>query len=140
MPGGTLAVSPFYETAPVGPADQPDYLNAVARFGTALDPEPLLDALQAIEARHGRVREGARRWGERTLDLDLLLHGDARLDGSRLAPPHPGIAARAFVLAPLADLDPELVVPGAAVSGRCSGPSDARACAGWATSRGTSPR
>ena len=111
-PGTSPALSGLYETAPLGPADQPDYLNAVARLSTALGPEPLLDALQAVERRHGRAREGARRWGARTLDLDLLLHGDARLDTARLVLPHPGLAARAFVLAPLADLDPELVVPG----------------------------
>ena len=112
VPGAAVRPSAFYESAPLGPADQPDYLNAVARFDTALGPEPLLDALQGIERDHGRVRIGARRWGARTLDLDLLLHGDARRDTARLTLPHPGIAARAFVLVPLAELDPGLVVPG----------------------------
>ena len=111
-PGTAPVASGFYETVPLGPADQPDYLNAAVRLRTTLDPEPLLDALQGIEAAHGRVREGAPRWGPRTLDLDLLLHGDARLDTPRLVLPHPGLSTRAFVLAPLAELDPALVVPG----------------------------
>ena len=111
-PGAEVALSAVYETAPLGPADQPDYLNAVARLPTTLAPEPLLDALQGIERDHGRVREGAERWGARTLDLDLLLHGRARLDTARLVLPHPEMAARAFVLVPLAELDPGLVVPG----------------------------
>lgn len=113
---GTLVASGVYETAPFGPRDQPDYLNAVVRLGSALAPEALLDALQDIERRHGRVREGARRWGERTLDLDLLLLGQARVDSARLRVPHPGLAERAFVLAPLAELDPDLVVPGTGAS------------------------
>ena len=112
VPGTPVRSSALYETAPLGPADQPDYLNAAARLDTALGPEPLLDALQRIERDHGRVRIGARRWGARTLDLDLLLHGDARLDTARLVLPHPGIRTRAFVLVPLAELDPGLVVPG----------------------------
>ncbi len=110
-PADSFAASPVYETLPMGPQDQPDYLNAVVRFDTASTPETLLDALQDIEAAHGRRRIGARRWGERTLDLDLLLYGRSVIATSRLRVPHPGLASRGFVLAPLADLEPGLVLP-----------------------------
>ncbi|MHA7814967.1 MAG: 2-amino-4-hydroxy-6-hydroxymethyldihydropteridine diphosphokinase [Pseudohaliea sp.] len=95
-------LSPLYRSAPLGPRDQPDFLNAVAALDTVLAPLDLLDALQHIEAGAGRVR--GRRWGPRTLDLDLLLYGDRELQLPRLTVPHPGIAERAFVLWPLADL------------------------------------
>ncbi len=104
------AVSPFYRSRPMGPADQPDYVNAVAMLDTCLEPLALLDALQAIEQQQGRVRTGAR-WGPRTLDLDLLLYGTERIDHPRLSVPHPGMRERSFVLRPLADLAPELVLP-----------------------------
>ena len=103
------AVSPFYTSPPMGPSDQPDYVNAVVRILTPLAPLPLLDALQAIEQAQGRVR--GRRWGERTLDLDLLLYGRETLALPRLTVPHPGIATRRFVLQPLVDLDPALTLP-----------------------------
>ncbi|MDX1610440.1 MAG: 2-amino-4-hydroxy-6-hydroxymethyldihydropteridine diphosphokinase [Halofilum sp. (in: g-proteobacteria)] len=105
------ARSRLYGSRPMGPPDQPDYVNAVARLVTALAPHALLDALQAIEARAGRERGGSR-WGPRTLDLDLLLHDDTRCADARLSLPHPGIGERAFVLVPLAELDPELSIPG----------------------------
>jgi len=95
-------LSPLYRSRPLGPQDQPDFLNAVAPLDTSLDPLDLLDALQRIEAAAGRVR--GRRWGPRTLDLDLLLYGSRQLDLPRLTVPHPGIGCRAFVLWPLADL------------------------------------
>lgn len=101
--------SRFYRSAPLGPQDQPDYINAVAALETTLEAEALLDALQAIESAQGRVR--LRRWGPRTLDLDLLLYGDAVLATPRLTVPHPGLAERNFVLYPLADLAPEMVLP-----------------------------
>lgn len=104
------AVSPFYRSAPMGPADQPGYINAVAMLDTLLEPLALLDALQAIERQQGRVREGER-WGPRTLDLDLLLYGAEIIDEPRLQVPHPGIGERNFVLYPLADIAPELVLP-----------------------------
>jgi 2-amino-4-hydroxy-6-hydroxymethyldihydropteridine diphosphokinase len=94
----------------MGPQDQPDYLNAVARLRTGLAPEALLDGLQGIESRHGRVR--GRHWGPRTLDLDILLYGDRVLVTSRLRVPHPGIAQRNFVLYPLAEIDSHLEIPG----------------------------
>ena len=95
-------VSTLYRSAPLGPQDQPDFFNAVATLDTALAPLDLLDALQRIEATAGRVR--GRRWGPRTLDLDLLLYGERHINDARLTVPHPGMARRAFVLWPLADL------------------------------------
>lgn len=103
--------SALYRSAPMGPQDQPDYINAVARLDTGLTPDALLDALQAIEARHGRERNGER-WGPRTLDLDILLYGDRCIDNPRLHVPHPGIADRNFVLYPLAEIAPDLDIPG----------------------------
>jgi 2-amino-4-hydroxy-6-hydroxymethyldihydropteridine diphosphokinase len=104
------AVSPFYRSRPMGPADQPDYVNAVAMLDTCLEPLALLDALQGIEQQQGRVRTGER-WGPRTLDLDLLLYGAEVIAHPRLTVPHPGMKERLFVLRPLADLTPELVLP-----------------------------
>jgi 2-amino-4-hydroxy-6-hydroxymethyldihydropteridine diphosphokinase len=107
-----LAHSSLYRSRPIGPADQPDYINAVAALATRLTPESLLDALQSLENRHGRVRTGER-WGPRTLDLDLLLYSDMRIDGFRLQVPHPRMAERAFVLVPLAEIAPgDLPIPG----------------------------
>ena len=77
----------MYQSDPMGPQDQPDYINAVARINTTLSPEQLLDALQHLEAEHGRVR--GRHWGERSLDLDLLLYADLQMQTQRLTLPHP---------------------------------------------------
>jgi len=110
LPGTRLAArSPRYRTAPVD-ATGPDYLNAVAALDTELSAEALLGALHEIELRHGRERPY--RNAPRTLDLDLLLHGEARIDSPHLVVPHPRLHERAFVLVPLADLAPDLVVPG----------------------------
>lgn len=107
-----IAHSSLYRTAPVGPPDQPDYINAVAELATALPATALLDALQALEQRHGRVR-GKLRWGARTLDLDLLLYGGERIQSERLQVPHPRMAERGFVLRPLAEIAPPgLEIPG----------------------------
>jgi len=103
-------VSSFYRSRPMGPQDQPDYLNAVVRLETDLDPEALLDALQGIEQDQGRVRE--RHWGARTLDLDILLYGDEVITDKRLTVPHAGLHEREFVIYPLYELAPELVIPG----------------------------
>lgn len=105
-----LLCSPFYETPPMGPDDQPDYINAVCRFTTTSSPESLLDELQRIELEAGRVRTMVR-WGARTLDLDILLYGDRQLSTPRLTIPHVGIAKRLFVLRPLLDIDPEVEIP-----------------------------
>lgn len=101
------AVSPFYISDPLGPPDQPRYVNAVAALDTELEPLPLLDALQRIELEQGRERKDER-WGPRTLDLDILLFGERLLDEPRLRVPHYHMHARAFVLYPLADLAPQL--------------------------------
>ena len=106
-----VAFSSLYRSAPMGPEDQPDYVNAVMAVQTCLPPSQLLDALQAIETASGRVRQGER-WGPRTLDLDVLLYGDEILNDERLVVPHPGLALREFVLYPLAEIAPDLTIPG----------------------------
>ncbi len=104
------AVSSLYRSAAIGPEGQPDYINAVARLNTGLSPLQLLDALQTIEDAHGRLRE--ERWGARTLDLDLLLYGGQQIESERLIVPHPEMHRRAFVLTPMAEIAPELAIPG----------------------------
>lgn len=112
LPGSRLAgISRIYRTPPWGRRDQPDFLNAVVRLRTTLEPHDLLDALMAIERRFGRMRDGER-WGPRTLDLDLLHVDGVVLDEPQLTLPHPRMGERAFVLLPLADLAPELELPG----------------------------
>ncbi len=106
--------SSLYRTPPMGPAPQPDYINAVAALDTRLSAHALLDELLTIERAHGRIRDG-QRWGPRTLDLDILIYGELTLSDARLTVPHPGIAERAFVLLPLAELAPDLAVPGKGV-------------------------
>ena len=105
-----LRTSSFYRTAPVGAPGQPDYLNAVAALETTFAPEALLAALLAIEHDFGRQR--AYRNAPRTLDLDLLLYDDLVIDRPQLQIPHPRLHLRAFVLYPLADLAPDLALPG----------------------------
>lgn len=105
------AVSPAYWTAPWGVSDQPDYLNAVVKLVTRLAPRELLVALLDIEQQLGRTRDGER-WAARVLDLDLLVYDDQTLDQPDLVVPHPRLHQRAFVLVPLNDLSPGLVVPG----------------------------
>lgn len=100
--------SSFYASDSLLPG-QSRYLNAVARLATHLPPLALLDALQRIEQDHGRVRK--EHWGPRTLDLDILLYGDGHIDAPRLQVPHPQMAFRSFVLYPLHELAPELVLP-----------------------------
>ena len=106
-----VARSPAYRSPPLGPVAQPDFVNAVAGLLTQLAPRPLLDALKSLEAALGREAPVVR-WGPRRIDLDLLVHGAARVDEPGLVVPHPGLAERAFVLLPLADLAPDLEVPG----------------------------
>jgi len=114
LPGSILvAVSPIYRSAPMGPKDQPDYLNAAAALLTRHSAPTLLESMQEIERRQGRRRSGER-WGPRTLDLDLLVYGKLEHDTPSLKLPHPGIAERNFVLFPLRDIAPHLVVPGLA--------------------------
>lgn len=104
-----IVSSSLYASPPMGPQDQPDYINAVVELSTTLSAHELLDQLQAVEQLQGRVRN--RHWGERTLDLDLLLYGQEALDDERLQVPHPGIALRSFVLYPLAEVAPDLIIP-----------------------------
>ncbi len=104
-----LNVSCLYGSSPMGPQDQPDYINAVVKIETTLEPLALLDQLQALETAFGRVR--GERWGARVLDLDLLLYGDQVIEHPRLRVPHIGISARAFVLLPLSELVEELLIP-----------------------------
>lgn len=103
-------VSALYRSPPMGPQDQPEFVNAVTRVVTVLEPLALLDVLQAQEQAQARRRE--RHWGPRTLDLDLLLYGNQVLDTQRLTVPHPGLHLRAFVLYPLAELAPGIRIPG----------------------------
>ena len=104
-----MAVSSFYRSKPLGPQDQPDYLNAAVEISTALSPLALLDELQRIENEQGRVR--LRRWGERTLDLDILLYGDEIIQSERLTVPHYDMHNREFVIVPLAEIAPNLILP-----------------------------
>ena len=106
-----MAVSKLRDTDPVGITDQPRFLNAAAAVETDLTARELLDRMLGIERRLGRTRE-APRFGPRTIDLDLLLYGDEQIDDPGLEVPHPRLHERLFALEPLADLDPDLVVPG----------------------------
>lgn len=103
------ATSALYRSRAVGPGEQPDYINAAALVNTKLTPLALLDALQAIEQEHKRVRR--EHWGPRTLDLDILLLDQQTIDSERLKVPHPYLSQRNFVLYPLADIAPELLLP-----------------------------
>lgn len=105
-----VAVSDFYRTPPLGPQDQPDYLNAAVALETALAPEALLDHTQCIELQQGRERK-AHRWGPRTLDLDIMLFGEMQIDTPRLTVPHYDMKNRAFMLLPLAQIAPDLRFP-----------------------------
>jgi 2-amino-4-hydroxy-6-hydroxymethyldihydropteridine diphosphokinase len=107
---GVVAVSTLRETDPVGVTDQPRFLNGVAAVETELSPRELLESLLAVERQLGRERR--ERWGPRTIDLDLLLYGGEELEEPGLTVPHPLLHERRFVLEPLADLAPGLVVPG----------------------------
>jgi len=106
-----IARSRLYRTRPFGPVEQGDFINGVAGVLTQLPARALFESLREIESAAGRVR--AERWGPRTLDLDLLVYADQRIDEDGLTVPHPGIAERGFVLAPLNDIAPTLQVPGA---------------------------
>ncbi|MFC4260245.1 2-amino-4-hydroxy-6-hydroxymethyldihydropteridine diphosphokinase [Marinobacter lacisalsi] len=110
LPRSTLLdQSPFYRSRPMGPQDQPDFVNGVVLLQTSLPAESLLNELQRLEQQQGRVRE--RHWGPRTLDLDLLLYGCETIHTERLTVPHPGIAGRDFVLCPMLDIEPGVTLP-----------------------------
>ncbi|MBF7073827.1 2-amino-4-hydroxy-6-hydroxymethyldihydropteridine diphosphokinase [Glaciecola sp. MH2013] len=103
------ASSSFYASSPMGPQDQPDYVNAVCRIKTSLQPQELLATLQDIENSHGRERIGER-WGPRTLDLDILLYNDLILNTQNLTLPHYGMQEREFVLVPLFEIAPDMIM------------------------------
>lgn len=105
-----IAAASLYRSSPVGPRNQPDFVNTVAVLETALEPLTLLAHLQRVERQHGRVR--LQRWGRRTLDLDLLLYDGLTVGHPRLQVPHPRMHERLFVLAPLHELNPRLSIPG----------------------------
>ncbi|MFK8076152.1 MAG: 2-amino-4-hydroxy-6-hydroxymethyldihydropteridine diphosphokinase [Granulosicoccus sp.] len=106
-----LRCSSVFETDPMGPQNQPDYLNAVCQFYYGESPRMLLNELQSIEKAHGRVKKKSR-WTARPLDLDILLFGDEQIDEPDLQIPHIGIAERSFVIWPLLELQPGLSIPG----------------------------
>ncbi|MDE1898254.1 MAG: 2-amino-4-hydroxy-6-hydroxymethyldihydropteridine diphosphokinase [Xanthomonadaceae bacterium] len=126
-----LARSRLWHTPPWGPVPQADFLNAAVALDTLLAPRALLEALLAIEREAGRDRAREQRWGPRRLDLDLLLYGQQRLEAPGLSVPHPRLAERAFVLLPLADIDPALVVPGAGVVAELLARVDRTGCEPW---------
>ena len=105
-----VSASSLYSSTPMGPQNQPDYINAVVEIKTTLTPLALLDCTQAIEQKHGRIRKDER-WGPRTLDLDILLYGNEVIDSERLTVPHYGMKQREFVLYPLAEIAPNLTLP-----------------------------
>jgi 2-amino-4-hydroxy-6-hydroxymethyldihydropteridine diphosphokinase len=105
------ATSSLYASKPMGPSDQPDFVNAVAKISTRLSPDELLFELQNIEQTHRRQRND-QRWGPRTLDLDIILFGELQMDTAKLKIPHYGVAEREFVLIPLQELQANLIIPG----------------------------
>ena len=106
-----VQASSLYRSKPMGPSDQPDFINAVAKITTQLTAQALLLALQNIEKAHQRKRK-SERWGPRTLDLDIILYGDKQIDTKSLKIPHYGVAEREFVLIPLQELQADLIIPG----------------------------
>jgi len=102
--------SGYFKSRPMGPEDQPDYVNAVVEIETAMSADALLQHCQHIEKQQGRVK--LRRWGERCIDLDILLYADAQIQTEHLTVPHPGICLRDFVFLPLLNLNPDVQVPG----------------------------
>lgn len=106
-----VKASSMYLSKPMGPSDQPDFINAVAKIATQLTAQELLLELQKIEQVHQRARK-SERWGPRTLDLDIILFGDMQIDTKLLHIPHYGVAEREFVLIPLQELQADLIIPG----------------------------
>ncbi len=117
-----VVVSSLYISKPFGVTDQPDFINAVAKFTTQLTALQVLDVLQALEQKARRVR--VRHWGERSLDLDLLTYGDEQINHERLIVPHPGLLVRSFVVIPMLEISPNAHIQGQALS-------DVRAANDW---------
>lgn len=105
-----IKCSSLYQSHPMGPQDQPDFVNAVVHIETTLVPDMLLQRTQSIENQQGRVRK-ADRWGPRTLDVDILLYGEQQIDKEHLTVPHSGMKQREFVLYPLFEIAPDLILP-----------------------------
>ncbi len=120
-PARLLARSANFETPPWGDTDQPSFLNACVVVSTDAGPRDLLVVLHEVERRHDRDRARERRWGPRTLDLDLLTYGDLEIESPDLTLPHPRLTERAFVLAPLAEIAPAMVIRGQTVAARLAG-------------------
>ncbi|MDF1630449.1 MAG: 2-amino-4-hydroxy-6-hydroxymethyldihydropteridine diphosphokinase [Alcanivoracaceae bacterium] len=122
-----VAASSLYRSAPVGPQDQPDYFNAVLLIDTSMSAPALLAALQHLEQQAGRVR--VRHWGERTLDLDILLYGGQVINQTNLQIPHPRLTERAFVLKPLLEISSHLTLPdGQSLAASCAATADQPIC------------
>lgn len=126
-----LARSRLWRTPPWGPVPQADYLNAALELDTQLAPRAMLEALLAIERGAGRDRVHEQRWGPRRMDIDLLLYGEQQIEEPGLSVPHPRLSERAFVLLPLADIAPALVVPGAGVVAELLARVDCTGCVPW---------
>jgi 2-amino-4-hydroxy-6-hydroxymethyldihydropteridine diphosphokinase len=120
-PARLIARSANFETPPWGETNQPAFLNACILVDTGAGPHALLGVLHEVERRHGRDRARERRWGPRTLDLDLLIYGDLAIESPGLTLPHPRLTERAFVLAPLAEIAPAMVVHGKTVAAHLAG-------------------
>lgn len=137
-----VAASSLYESKPLGPAAQPDYLNAVLLVATSLSPHELLAECMRVETGLGRVR--SERWGARTVDLDVLLYDDLQLAGVELTVPHPRMLERSFVLTPLAEIAPHVILAGASIQDHATklGPIGLRRVAGpeWAVNSMETPR
>jgi len=114
--------SGYYKSRPMGPKDQPDYVNAVVELETSLGAAELLKHCQQIEKQQGRIR--SRRWGERTIDLDVLLYADQQIETDTLTVPHPGVSQRDFVYMPLLKLDPDIEIPGVGALNVIARPED----------------
>lgn len=110
-----LKCSSLFKTKPLGGLNQPDYINAVAKVSTTLSPVELLDALLAIEIKQGRIREDNNRWCSRTLDCDILLYGQKQIQSTRLVVPHPEMEKRIFVIKPLSEIEPDLIIFGKSI-------------------------
>ena len=111
LPGVTVIIdSGFYASKPMGPEDQPNFINTVVEIKTSMSATELLDSCQSIERGQGRIK--TRHWGERSVDLDILLFSDQKIELDNLTVPHPGISLRDFVYMPLLKINPEIVIPG----------------------------
>lgn len=114
-----IAKSHLYQSLPMGPQDQPNFINAIVLIETELQPHELLTELQSLEQKHHRVRKI--HWGPRTLDLDIIFYDNEKINTDRLTVPHPGFAVRSFVLKPMQDIAPDFITPcGKSINEHCS--------------------